>query len=208
MNSIFIPGPVGRLELLISAEQTHSKNGVAIICHPHPLFGGAMHNKVVTTLARTFESLGLVSVRFNYRGVGKSEGTYGEGKGEIEDLLVVMSWANAKYPGSELWLAGFSFGACVAASAAVLHDTAQLILVAPAVQHFSLNDLPPLQSPCLVIQGEQDEIVHPNAVYQWVASRDPQPMLIRLPDAGHFFHGQLMVLREKLIEIFHLLVGP
>jgi len=132
-NSFMLPGPAGQLEALVSTPQQNARETVAIICHPNPLFEGTMHNKVVTTIAKAFDLLGLTTVRFNYRGVGKSEGEYGETIGETEDCLAIVDWVQKTYPNYSLWLSGFSFGAYISASVANQMAVAQLVSIAPAV---------------------------------------------------------------------------
>ncbi|OGT46375.1 MAG: alpha/beta hydrolase [Gammaproteobacteria bacterium RIFCSPHIGHO2_12_FULL_41_20] len=200
--TLLLPGPAGQLEILATPAKYAQPAATAIICHPHPLFGGTMQNKVVTTLSRAFHNLGLCTVRFNFRGVGKSTGHYAEGVGEIEDLLAVIQWTKQANPDSILWLSGFSFGAYIAASVATRIEVAQLVLIAPAVQHFPMMSLPPLLAPCLVVQGDKDDVVSPGAVYEWANTRHPHPELIRFPQATHFFHGQLTELRNTIEKRF------
>jgi len=195
--TFFIPGPAGKLEAIATPPVQPGRKVCAIICHPHPLYGGTMHNKVVTTVQRAFQNLGLDVVRFHFRGVGESEGSYDNAVGELQDLLAVVAWVRENYSGYAIWLAGFSFGACIAARGAVDVQPQQLVMVAPAVGNFPL-DLPMMAYPCLVVQGEKDEIVSPQAVYDWVASQQPRPRLIKLAEATHFFHGRLQVLRETV----------
>lgn len=198
-RSLFIPGPVGDLELLVSdIAATHA---TAIICHPHPLHGGTMQNKVVSTLARVCRDLGVRSVRFNFRGVGKSAGRYDEGRGELEDLAAVIHWVKETYPQDTFWLSGFSFGAAIAAKAATLFFPEKLITIAPPVPRFDLLDLPQVLCHWVVVQGDQDDVVEANAVYDWVEHFDPKPDVIRMADAGHFFHGKLLELRERLVGL-------
>lgn len=195
----FIPGPVGQLESLVYAAGDSQK--VAIICHPNPLFQGTMNNKVVYTLSRAFQQAGITAVRFNYRGVGKSEGSYGDVVGEIEDLLAVISWVKEKLPQAEFYLAGFSFGSYIAASGASCINCIKLFSIAPAVTHQPYFDLPKINCPWVVIQGENDEIVAPEAVYEWFDKAKDfhrDLTLIKIPDASHFFHGTLIELRNLM----------
>lgn len=195
----FIPGPSGRLEVLIEAPPGDvPATGVAVLCHPHPLHGGSLRNKVVHTLARACNDLGLVALRFNFRGVGESEGEYGDAIGETEDLHAVLAWAQHHWPGQPLWLGGFSFGASVALRAADRWPLRRLITVAPAVNMFPAESLPPVQADWLLVQGDRDEIVPHDQVMQWVAGLSRPPQLLVLPGAGHFFHGRLNELREQL----------
>lgn len=197
-STFLFPGPVGDIEVLTAVPGHHQPIASVIICHPHPLYGGTMQNKVVSVLARAFQNLNLRTVRFNFRGVGRSVGTYDEGRGEAADVVVLAQWLQVLFPQDALWLAGFSFGGFVAASAATQLSIARLVSVAPQVSRFLSPILPAIACPWLIIQGEQDEVVSPEAVYAWVETLRPKPQLIRLPGAGHFFHGQLLELRQRL----------
>lgn len=194
-TAFLLKGPAGNIDLLASPSPI-DRSITAIICHPHPLFGGTMNNKVVSTIARAFRDLGINTVRFNFRGVGKSEGVHDEGRGETDDVLAIAAWIKSVRPQDTLWLAGFSFGGFVAASAATRLDVSQLLSIAPMVSRFHTAELPAITCPWLIIQGEADDVISPDEVYQWVDSLEPQPRLIRIPHAGHFFHGQLMELRR------------
>lgn len=199
-TTFLLPGPAGDLELLATPVKAEvvPRNAIGIICHPHPLFGGTMTNKVVSTLARAFGDLGLPTVRFNFRGVGKSGGTFAEGIGEQDDLLAVVQWVKTVAPTCDIWLAGFSFGSAISAHVATQIPVAQLVSIAPPVPRFDLLNLPPVTCPWIVVQGEADDVVMPEDVYAWVATRNPVPTFIRMPGAGHFFHGQLLELRRLL----------
>jgi alpha/beta superfamily hydrolase len=196
---LMLPGPVGPLEAATALPEAETaRNGVAIICHPHPQHGGSMRNKVVTMIARALRELGLATVVFNFRGVGASAGEYDDGLGETEDLISVATWAQQARPDSALWLAGFSFGSYVAARAAAQLPVRQMISVAPPVSRWDFSGLASPLCPWLVIQGETDEIVDPQAVYAWVAAQPEPPTLTRMPDTGHFFHRRLMDLRGAI----------
>lgn len=199
-NAAFvIPGVVGELELLTACPPAESARPVtAVICHPHPLHGGSMQNKVVHTLARGFGEMGLRSVRFNFRGVGRSGGVHDHGLGETEDLLAVIAWVHARRPRDEIWLAGFSFGSYVALRASVRADVAQLVLVAPPVNLYEFNALTLPSCPLLVIQGAADEVVPAAQVVRWVGQLTPPPALVYLEGVSHFFHGRLNDLRSAL----------
>jgi len=200
-TSFQLPGPTGELEILLSAAPTPAnQESLAIICHPHPLHGGTLSNKVVTTLAKTFQALNMQTLRFNFRGVGKSTGHYGEGQGELHDLYAVLTWVRQVSPQATLWLAGFSFGAYISICAAREGSFAGLISVAPPVNHFPLHEPVNITCPWIVVQGEQDEIVPAAEVFAWVERLHPKPTLIRFPEAGHFFHGGLTALKEALLE--------
>lgn len=174
----------------------------AIICHPHSLMGGTMNNKVVTTLARAFSELGLHTVRFNFRGVGESKGVYDAGIGETHDVLAVWDWVKARRPQDQIWLAGFSFGAFVSFRAASLRTPAQLVSIAPPVHNFNFDfsSISRPSCPWLVVQGDQDEVVDPQLVFDWIKTFDPPPKLITMEGATHFFHGRLVELRHLLVE--------
>ena len=198
---LFIAGPVGQLEVLTTyPESPANPPTIAVICHPHPLYGGTMHNKVVYTLARSFNNMELATVRFNFRGVGMSHGEYNNGIGETDDLLAILRWLKICCPQQPIWLAGFSFGAYVAARAAKQWPIKQLICVAPPIENFPFKELPPFSCPWLLMQGDKDEIVPPRAVFSWVASLANPPQLIKILGADHFFHGHLTELRDSLVN--------
>lgn len=198
-STFLLPGPVGEIEILATPVQNNTTNDTVIICHPHPLFGGTMHNKVVTTLAKVFYNLSLDTIRFNFRGVGKSQGTHDEGKGELQDLLTIADWLTTLRPQGKIWLAGFSFGAYVAAQGAMQIAAKALVTIAPMVSRFKQNSQPVIiNCPWILVQGEQDEVIPPQEVFDWIETLTPKPILIKLPGAGHFFHGQLLELRTKL----------
>lgn len=158
-----------------------------------------MQNKVVHMLARTFHEQGVPTLRFNYRGVGQSAGEYDEGRGETDDAVAVLDFAAARWPGAALWLAGFSFGGAVAFRAATRRPVARLIMAAPAVQRVDAVD--PVQIPAcpwIVVQGDQDEVIAPERVTEWVASLPSKPHVVMLPGVGHFFHGRLDDLRSTV----------
>lgn len=194
--SLTLPGPVGALEALTSCPSENARVATVVICHPHPLHGGTMQNKVVHTLARTFGDLGLRTVRFNFRGVGESVGEYGHGVGETEDALSVLRWVRARRPNDELWIAGFSFGAYIALCAAARMQVAQLVLVAPPVHLYDQLGAPPAPTaPVLILQGDADEVVSPQGVYAWATTLTRAPNLRKFEGVGHFFHGRLNDLR-------------
>ena len=192
-------GPAGALEVAID-RPADAARGVAVIAHPHPLHGGTMTNKVVQTLARAFVLAGWTAVRFNFRGVGRSEGAYDEGRGELQDLLAVV---RAQAPEGPLCLAGFSFGAFVTSHAvAQVHPQRELrhvVLVGTAASRFAVAPLAPeLHLRSLVIHGEQDDTVPLAAVMDW-ARPQALPVLV-VPGGGHIFHGQLPLLRDCVLR--------
>ena len=194
-ETVDIPGPVGSLEALVEVPPASPGATVAVVCHPHPQHGGTMQNKVVHMLARAFQEQGAATIRFNYRGVGRSEGGYDEGRGETDDAVAVLDFAATRWPGAILWLGGFSFGGAVAYRAATRRPIARLILVAPAVQRVDAHPQP-LPCPCLIVQGDQDEVIEPALVTSWVAALPRAPDFVVLPGVGHFFHGHLDELRS------------
>lgn len=194
-----LAGPAGAIEVAID-RPTGDVRGTAVIAHPHPLHGGTLTNKVVQTLARACVQDGWTAVRFNFRGVGQSEGVYDEGRGELEDLLAVIEALAATGP---LCLAGFSFGSFVTSHAAArLHasrDIQRLVLVGTAASRFEVAPVAQeLHGRTLVVHGEQDDTVPLSAVMDW-ARPQSLPVLV-VPGGGHFFHGQLPLLRELVLR--------
>jgi alpha/beta superfamily hydrolase len=181
----FIAGPAGRIECAVDGPES-PPIGIALIAHPHPLYGGTLDNKVVQTLARAFVELGYEAWRPNFRGVGETEGTHDEGRGELEDLAAIVAHLKPE----RLALAGFSFGAGVQALLAQRVKAEKLVLVGLAVTRFAL---PAVQPGALVIHGEQDETVPLAAVLDWARPQDLPVVLI--PGADHFFHRKLQILR-------------
>lgn len=200
-QAVRIAGPAGVLEArLEEPEPTRVPATVGVVCHPHPLYGGTMQNKVVHTVARAMQELGVPSVRFNFRGVGASEGRYDGGAGELDDALAVCEWARRRWDGAALWLAGFSFGAAVSLQAAATVRPASLVTVAPPVGRIIVTPLP--RPPCawLIVQGDRDELVDVAQVRRWSAGFAPPPRLAVIAGAEHFFHGRLAELRSAVIE--------
>lgn len=188
-----IVGPAGTLECALDTPS--AARGLALVCHPHPLHGGTMDNKVTQTLARAFVQLGYAALRFNFRGVGGSAGKWAEGLGEVDDAMAVLK--AFLQPGQALVIGGFSFGAYVASHVAAQVNAAcaarveRLVLVGPAVQTFTMAPVP---DDTLVIHGETDDVVALSEVLNWAR---PQALPVTvLPGAGHFFHGQLPKIKE------------
>ena len=193
--SFLLAGPAGALEVAVDrAEQRLPV--VAILCHPLPTEGGSMHNKVVTMAARALRECGVDTVRFNFRCVGASEGSFDDGDGESEDLRAVAAWVRAQRPDAALWLAGFSFGAYVSLRMASQLQPSGLVSIAPPVgRSWDFKSIVPPTCPWLVVQGEDDEIVDPQAVYAWAATMPRPPEVVRMAGASHFFHRKLIDLR-------------
>jgi len=198
--TLHLPGPAGALEVAVE----HPGPGdprrplVAVVCHPLPTGGGSMHNKVVTMLARSLRELGAIAVRFNFRGTGHSDGTFDNGEGEREDLRTVWEWVRAHHPGHALWLGGFSFGAYVSLAMHAQLQPDVLISIAPPAGRWDFAAIAAPAMPWVVIQGEEDEIVDPEAVYAWLDALDADVELIRMFGAGHFFHRKMMDLRGAI----------
>jgi len=188
-------GPSGAIEVAID-RPAGTPRGTAVIAHPHPLYGGTLSNKVVQTMARACVASGWTAVRFNFRGIGQSAGVYDEGRGELDDLLSVVQ---AQAGEGSLVLAGFSFGAFVTSHAvarlASERDLQRVVLVGTAASRFDVAALPPeLLLRTLVIHGESDDTVPLSSVMDW-ARPQALPVMV-VPGGGHFFHGQLPLLRD------------
>ncbi len=198
--TLALPGPAGALEVAVDQpdEDVAAVPVVAIVCHPLPTEGGTMHNKVVTMAARGLRELGVTTVRFNFRGTGASSGSFDHGQGELDDLRAVAAWVRAQRPGDALWLAGFSFGAYVSLRAAAELQPALLLSIAPPAGRWDFEAIELPTMPWLVIQGEADEIVDPQAVYDWLEASGAQAELVRMPDTSHFFHRKLIDLRGAI----------
>jgi len=197
-ESITLAGPAGVLEGILEIPADATADAVAVVCHPHPLHGGTMQNKVVHMLARTFHEVAVPTLRFNYRGVGGSAGAYDEGRGETDDACAALDYMKDRWPLAKLWLAGFSFGGAVAFRAAGLRQVQRLVLAAPAVQRVDLADAAMPSCPWLVVQGNADEVIEPALVATWVAGLPAKPEFVMLPGVGHFFHGRLDDLRSTV----------
>jgi alpha/beta superfamily hydrolase len=198
-----IPGPAGALEARIEDPTPAGTpvRRIGVVCHPHPLYGGTMQNKVVHTTARAMQETGAATVRFNFRGVGQSGGQYAAGDGEVEDALAVIAWARERFRCEHLWLAGFSFGAAVALQAAVRGTRPRrLVTIAPPVGRIVVEPVARPDCPWLIVQGDCDELVDVNAVRSWAAGYAPPPDLVVVPDAVHFFHGKLLDLRAAVLQ--------
>ncbi len=209
-----IAGPAGWLETVLEEPRGPAASAFGVICHPHPLHGGTLSNKVVFTLARGLHDLGVPTLRFNFRGAGGSEGTFAGGTGERDDALAVAAWGRARWPSAAPWMLGFSFGAVVALGAAKSAGARLLVTVAPPIARAATA--PPIERaagiermaaesvaprcPWLIVQGEADEIVDAGAVLDWASRQIPPPVVRVLQGAGHFFHGRLPELREVLVQ--------
>jgi alpha/beta superfamily hydrolase len=197
-EALTINGPAGALEVLLEDPRGDERSGFAVICHPHPLHGGSLTNKVVYTLARALQEFDTATLRFNFRGVGASAGRYDAGRGELEDALAVIAYGRARWPSAPLTLAGFSFGAQVVLLAAPMSMPVRLITVAPPVSRPEFNAVVPPHCPWLIVQGDADEIVDFRAVEAFAARFAPPPQLQLLPGVTHLFDGHLRELRDAI----------
>ena len=188
-----IDGPTGALEVLFTRPEG-APTALALICHPHPQFGGTMDNKVVQTLAKAFAELGCATMRFNFRGVGNSAGVFDDGIGETEDAAAVLAWGRAQVPQSmPLIAAGFSFGCFVQTRLLPRSQPDQLVLVGPAVNRFQI---PEVAKDTIIIHGEEDDVVPLADVMNWAR---PQGLPVTVfPGTGHFFHGRLTELKAVI----------
>ena len=203
--AVEIPGPAGALEAAIDASGGPAP-ATAVVCHPHPLQDGTMKNKVVTTLSRAFTRLGADVVRFNFRGVGASQGSYADGVGERDDALAVVAWCRARWPDRRIYLGGFSFGGAVAAAIAARAAAAGLVTVAPAVDRLRTDFVAP-SCPWLLVHGDADDVVPHEPVLEWARALASPPRIVVLPGVGHFFHGRLPALIDAVTDFFGAELG-
>jgi len=187
-----IAGPAGTLEVAFNVPEG-ALRGIALIAHPHPLQGGTLDNKVVQTLAKTFAAIGYAAVRFNFRGVGLSEGQFDDGIGETDDALAALAAAKLEFGELPVALAGFSFGSYVQTRVAHAITAERLVLIGPAVKRFPIETVPP---DTIVIHGEEDDVVALADVLAW--ARPQQLPIMVFPGCGHFFHGRLPQLQRVI----------
>jgi len=192
-------GPAGALEVVIN-RNADSLRGVALVAHPHPQQGGTLDNKVAQTLTKTFVALGYAGIRFNFRGVGKSEGSFDDGRGETDDALAALAYGQRELDAVSLpvVLAGFSFGSYVQSLVAKRVHPERMVLVGPAVMRFPVSDVPP---DTIVIHGEEDDVVPMPDVMAW--ARPQQLPVVIFPGCGHFFHGRLTQLQKVITGMWH-----
>lgn len=199
-HALTLQGLAGAIEACLSVPETIASSKVAFIGHPHSLQGGTMNNKVVTTLAKTYKELGIPSLRFNFRGVGASEGVYDAGLGESDDMLHLVDTWRQEFGEVPFIFAGFSFGSYVAYRAASQTPGASLVTIAPPVHHYDYHAFKPAPNPWLIVMGDADEVVPAELVYEFAAGTELP--VIRFPDTGHFFHGKLLDLKARLLEYY------
>jgi alpha/beta superfamily hydrolase len=199
---VFIDGPAGQLEALYL--DLEGAEGVALICHPNPVQGGTMLNKVISTLQRTARDAGYITLRFNYRGVGASAGSSDMGQGEVDDAEAAALWLREKHPDLPMTLFGFSFGGFVAATLggrleAKGETLNHLFMVAPAVMRIADPSALPQKGPLTLIQPQTDEVVDPQLVYAWSDALLRPHELLKVAECGHFFHGKLTDLKDLVL---------
>jgi uncharacterized protein len=200
-GNLFIPAPHGRLEAILKEPRAGLVHGVALVLHPHPLFGGTMHNKVVFRAAAALNDAGLVALRLNFRGVGQSTGEHDEGRGEREDVRAGLDYLSANYPGEEITLCGFSFGARVGLEAGISDErVSRLISIGTPVNNYDFSFLKQCRKPILFVQGDVDEYGDVERLRELAAKIKAPVQLSVIKGAGHFFDDQLEELKAAITE--------
>jgi alpha/beta superfamily hydrolase len=195
---LIVAGTAGDIEVVVDAPAETPLRGLALMCHTHPLQGGTLDNKVVHTLAKTFHAMGYVAIRFNFRGVGGSAGSFDQGIGETEDALAVLRHARSRFGEAlPVALAGFSFGSFVQTRVASQVKPEGLVLVGPAVNRFQVEHVPP---ETIVVHGEADDVVPLADVFAW--ARPQELPVVVFPGCGHFFHGRLLQLARVVTALW------
>ncbi|MBB6134627.1 alpha/beta fold hydrolase [Oxalobacteraceae sp. CFBP 13730] len=200
-QKFYLDGDAGKMQCLLDLPDD-APRGIALVAHPHPLYGGTMENKVAQTLARTFVTLGYAVARFNFRGVGESEGVYDDGKGEVDDMAIMYEHMRARYPDLPVTLAGFSFGTFVQAQFALRLEAEgrapeRLVLVGTAAGKWPM---PPVPQDTILIHGEQDDTITMQQVFDWARPLDI-PVII-IPGADHFFHRRLGHIKNLVVQLW------
>src|SRR6267142_2939744 len=200
-GNLFIPAPHGRLEAILKEPRDGSHDGAALVLHPHPLFGGTMHNKVVFRAAAALNDAGLVTLRVNFRGVGQSTGEHDEGRGEREDVSAGLDYLAENYPGQEITLCGFSFGARVGVEVGMADDrVVRLISIGTPVDKYDFSFLGQCRKPILFVHGERDEYGNIDRLRELVAKIKAPVELKVIKGAGHFFDDHLDELKAAITE--------
>lgn len=200
MPNQLIDGPAGWLEICLQESDTPSHSAV-VMCHPHPVHGGTMTNKVVTTLCQAFHDLHYLTLRFNFRGVGQSQGQFDHGRGELADALAVIEWLKREQDIDYLVLAGFSFGAHIAAAASHRIEAQQVLLVSPPTQYPDFACIKSEQPWSLITAGA-DEVISTPAIEAWAQQQPAPQWQLSIEDASHFFHGKLQLLKAFVASHF------
>lgn len=201
-HNLFFSGYAGQIEAVLNIPAESNQTHLALLGHPHSLQGGTMSNKVVTTMARAFKDAGIPSIRFNFRGVGQSQGVYDAGIGESEDMLRIGQLWQEQFPGTRFLMAGFSFGSYVAYRCAAQSDAVDLLItIAPPVHHYDYQEFQNIPRHWHIIQGDADEVVPMQVVLDFAASFMPPLPVTRFAETGHFFHGNLLTLKDELSRI-------
>ena len=200
-HKFYLDGDAGKMQCLLDLPDSEPR-GIALVAHPHPLYGGTMENKVAQTLARTFVTLGYAVARFNFRGVGESEGVYDDGQGEVDDMAIMYEHMHARYPDLPITLTGFSFGTFVQAQfaqrlAAEGRPAERLVLVGTAAGKWPM---PPVPQDTILIHGEQDDTITMQQVFDWARPLDIPVTII--PGADHFFHRKLGHIKNLVIQLW------
>lgn len=201
-----IEGPAGLLQAVLESPREDAPRALAVVCHPHPQFGGTLDNKVAFTLARAAVDAGAAALRFNFRGVGRSVGDFDNGAGEVEDLGAAEKWLQTRWPELTVWRLGFSFGAAMVLKRTAAEPCPVLVTVAPPTSNFvdyGLGGTAPQAGRWLLVQGDADEVVDPQAVLAWARKQEPLPEIREIEGCGHFFHGHLTVLRTMVVDFLN-----
>ena len=204
LQSLMLPGPVGAIETLLQEKDGVTPAVVALVCHPHPLYGGTMHNKVTHRVATTLAGRGVAVLRFNFRGVGKTEGRHDKGRGEMQDALALLDWLRRRHTSAEAWIAGFSFGSWVASRVAASETAVKrLFLIAPPVHTQTFEEMRAATVPKLVVQGTADDVCRPENLARVFPTWAEPKRLVMVEGASHFFDrklGELGTAVEKLVD--------
>jgi hypothetical protein len=196
-----LAGPAGPLEALLQEREGFQHAITAVVCHPHPLYGGTMHNKVAHRVASALFSLDVAVLRFNFRGVGKSAGTYDQGQGELEDARCALRELERRFPNARRWCAGFSFGSWVASRLTASEPSIErLLMIAPGVHTQTFEEMRTLTRPKVIVQGMGDEICRPENLLRVYPTWAEPKRLIEIAQASHFFDKQLAELGEAVVE--------
>lgn len=200
-KKFYLTGNAGKMECLLDLPDS-APVGIALVAHPHPLYGGTMENKVAQTLARTFVSLGYATARFNFRGVGESEGVHDDGRGEVDDMAIMMAYMQEQYPGLPVALSGFSFGTFVQARfqqrlVAEGRPAERLVLVGTAAGKWPMPEVP---QDTILIHGELDDTITLQQVFDWARPLDIPVVVI--PGADHFFHRKLGHIKNLIMQLW------